>query len=200
MARRSLEENVQVEIVQLANEIARIKGVLAVILFGSYARGDYDEGSDVDALCLFGEEKSLHKYSNRIHELSSKRRLLVQIVTLTSDEFLSSRLVSTVLREGKILYACKGFSLEKFASGLLKPFALVTYEIGRLSQPRKVRFIQTLSGRGKGRYTYAGFLRQLDGFRIGRNAVMVPANALERLTQFLEEHGAGYVTRYIWLI
>jgi len=200
LARLSLEENVQAEIVQLANEIAGTKGVLAVILFGSYARGDYDEGSDVDALCLFGDEKSLQKYSNRIHELSSRRGLFVQIVILTLGEFLSSRLFSTVLREGKVLYACKGFSLENFASGLLKPFALVTYEIRRLSQPRKVRFIQTLSGRGKGRYTYTGLLRQLDGFRVGRNAVMVPANALERLTQFLEEHEAGYVTRYVWLI
>lgn len=200
MARRSLEENVQSEIARLANEIAGTKGVLAIILFGSYARGDYDEGSDVDALCLFSDEKSLRKYSDRIHELSSKRRLLVQIVTLTLDEFLSSRLFSTVLREGKVLYARKGFSLENFTSGLLKPFALVTYEIRRLSQPRKVRFIQTLSGRGKGRYTYAGLLRQVDGFRVGRNAVMVPLNALEGLTQFLEEHGAGYVTRYVWLI
>ena len=46
------------EIKELISKIGKIKGVLAVIMFGSYARGEFDEGSDVD-LVLFLDDETL---------------------------------------------------------------------------------------------------------------------------------------------
>lgn len=37
----------------IVNAVAKVEGVLAVILFGSRAKGNYDEHSDYDLLVIF---------------------------------------------------------------------------------------------------------------------------------------------------
>jgi predicted nucleotidyltransferase len=47
----------------------RLKGVY---LYGSYARGDYRDGSDVDVMILLGDYKSYWDELNRISYLASE--------------------------------------------------------------------------------------------------------------------------------
>jgi len=95
------------EIRELAEEISKIKGVQAVILYGSYARGDYAEGSDVDFLVVFQDKSSLKKGWRTVTETTAKRKIFVQAVTMTMDELMTSSLLPSILREGKILYSTK---------------------------------------------------------------------------------------------
>jgi len=48
-------EQVAPDILELTGEISEIKGVSAIILFGSHSRGDFDEGSDIDLLIVFND-------------------------------------------------------------------------------------------------------------------------------------------------
>lgn len=81
-----------------------------VILFGSYARGDADENSDVDLLVIAPSDAPRWKRTKPI--LKALRGLLFakDVVWYTPDEMERwaeepAHFVSTVLREGRVLYA-----------------------------------------------------------------------------------------------
>jgi len=184
------------EIKELAEEISKIEGVQAVVLYGSYARGDFTEGSDVDFLVVFQDKSSLKKGWRTVTEITAKREIFVQAVTMTMDELMTSSLLSSILREGKMLYSTKPLDLRE--RGRLKPYALITYDLSGMPPNRKVKCLQSLHGRRSGKYTYEGRLTKLKGFSVGRNCLMIPLENMTELINFLEKEGAHYVIRYVW--
>ncbi|MEM2122808.1 MAG: nucleotidyltransferase domain-containing protein [Candidatus Bathyarchaeia archaeon] len=52
------------EIEQLINRLEEVEGVVGIILFGSYSKGDFDEGSDVDLLIVFNDKKPWPRIKN----------------------------------------------------------------------------------------------------------------------------------------
>jgi uncharacterized protein len=88
------------------------KGLSAekVYLFGSYARGDADEDSDLDFLVVV-PDSSLSRYERAVHARSLVGNVLLplDILVLTKREWESEKRVvcslsSTVLREGICLH------------------------------------------------------------------------------------------------
>ncbi len=69
------------------------------VLFGSRARGDHSEGSDVDLLVGLREEANLRRLASR---LSEKIGLRVQLVAL-EDAQEAPLLLAEVLREGRVV-------------------------------------------------------------------------------------------------
>jgi len=66
--------------------------LIDVILFGSYARGDYDEESDIDiALIIDMTREDIKKFDNDISHMSSEIGLnndvLVSVVSIPAKEF-----------------------------------------------------------------------------------------------------------------
>ncbi len=86
----------------------------AVILFGSHARGDAHEGSDVDLLVI--RETDFEPGESRRKELGSLYRAITKtcnspkdVILFTRSEFLSwknttNHMVSIASKEGRILY------------------------------------------------------------------------------------------------
>jgi len=184
------------DITELGKEIGKISGVEAVVLFGSYARGDFDEGSDVDLLLVFRDNFSLGDGWHKVTETTAKRHMFVQVVAMTIDELRSSPLLSVVLREGKMLFSTEGFSLHGLAE--FKPYALVSYDLRSMAPDSKVKFVQTLQGRKSGKYAYKGMLLELGGFKVGRNCLMIPQESVTKLTDFLDKEGVAYFIRHVW--
>lgn len=84
-----------------------------VILYGSFARGDFDEESDVDfALMSNVTEKDIPTYNNQIgvitSRLSRKFGILVSIMIISSESFNEYKSVMpfymNMVKEGKIVY------------------------------------------------------------------------------------------------
>lgn len=77
-----------------------------IILFGSYARGDFAEGSDIDLLVLLDRldepEAERERYLSAICELSLKYDTVVSIVPMDYRVFRSKKtpLTMNVTREG----------------------------------------------------------------------------------------------------
>jgi len=93
---RELKENLEKV---LEDEIEEI------ILYGSYARGDYSKASDVDILLVVREKLDLDKYEkiNEIAtELTLKYGVVVSILDYPKDAFMSldSPFLQSIKREG----------------------------------------------------------------------------------------------------
>jgi len=76
-------------------------GVDRVVLFGSYARGEESQNSDIDLLIDKGAIKGLFQFSAFKRELQEKLKKPVDVLTKAS---LSERFLNTINQEEVILY------------------------------------------------------------------------------------------------
>ena len=191
-----MQSQVYEEIEHVVDRMKRVEGVIGVVLFGSYSRGDYDEGSDVDLLVVFEDKGSLDKGLKEIYEATSESDLFLQVIGLTFDELKNSPLLESALRDGKIYYANE--EVKELLTPMHKPYALITYSTANLNPKERVVFTQKLEGRGKGRYKYEGLISELGGYKVGRGVMMIPMENLQIVAKHLEEKRLDYVVRYVW--
>ena len=184
------------EIERAVNKIKEIKGTVSIVLFGSFSRGDYDEGSDIDLLVVFKNKKDLDRGLNEIYNTTAKSDLFFQVIGVTLEEMKKSPLLETVLREGKIYYIKQ--DAEKLLTPTRKPYALLTYTTANLNAKERVIFTQELEGRRRGKYRYDGLIHKIGGYKVGRGVVMVPLGSLKTLVEQLEKKEIDYVVRYVW--
>lgn len=71
---------------ELVTPIARSYGVKRLYLFGSYAKGNADENSDIDLLVEKGKPMSLLKLSGMRQSVQEVLKLSVDLVTTTGIE------------------------------------------------------------------------------------------------------------------
>lgn len=87
---------------ELQEIFIQYKEVDKVVLFGSRARGDFKNNSDVD-LCIYGENlthKILAKISMDINELDTP----LSFDILQFNELSKKELIDNILREGVVIY------------------------------------------------------------------------------------------------
>ncbi len=83
-----------------------------IILYGSYARGNYDEESDIDIIALV-EEKELKKYNDKVIDLeidlTIKYGIMPSILLENKEYFTKNKnveyLFQNVEKYGKTIYA-----------------------------------------------------------------------------------------------
>ncbi len=92
-----------------------------VILFGSYARGDATEQSDVDLMIIAKSNLPRFKRSRELYKLLRPHPFGMDIVVYTPQEVEKGKktnlsFVSTVLKEGKTLYVRRNRSQQAMGS------------------------------------------------------------------------------------
>lgn len=81
--------------------IAKAYGIGRMSLFGSYARGEAKNDSDVDLCIERGKLKSLLQYFAFIDELENVLNCHVDVVTTGIED---KQFLSAILKEGVLLY------------------------------------------------------------------------------------------------
>lgn len=191
-----MQSQVYEQIQQVVDKIREINGIIGVILFGSYSRGDFDEASDIDLLVIFENKKKLNGGLKEIYKITAESDQFFQAIGLTQEELKNSPILDSVLKNGKIYHAKE--DIKKLLTPAHKPYALITYSTANLSPKERVLFAQKIQGRGKGKYKYDGLVQKLGGYNIGRGVVMIPIESLKDITKHFEQKKIHFVIRYIW--
>ena len=99
----------ELDIYKVATLIATEVDAERVILFGSHARGEANENSDVDFMIIAESNLPRFKRTRELYKLFKPYPFGMDLIVYTPQEFERGKrspvsFVSTVLREGKTLY------------------------------------------------------------------------------------------------
>ncbi|MFH1213365.1 MAG: nucleotidyltransferase domain-containing protein [Candidatus Neomarinimicrobiota bacterium] len=94
----------------IVSKIARFNRPEKIFLFGSYARGEMDENSDLDLLIVEETDLPAHKRATEIRKQLIHSKIPIDIIVYTPEEIeerknVQSTLVNEVIRNGKLVYA-----------------------------------------------------------------------------------------------
>ena len=90
----SLDERVEKDIIGIAKK----NGIKKVILFGSRARGDYSERSDIDLAVSGGNALDFY------YDLEEKAWTLLMFDVVSIDKGIREELQAEISRDGVVLY------------------------------------------------------------------------------------------------
>ncbi|NLB78061.1 MAG: nucleotidyltransferase domain-containing protein [Clostridiaceae bacterium] len=101
---------------ELKNELQKVYGshLRSIILFGSYARGDYDPESDIDIMVLVDlDDAGQRQFSNalveKVADIFIKYGVLISVIDSNYKDFNSRAsyvpFYKNVIREGVVVYA-----------------------------------------------------------------------------------------------
>jgi len=186
---------------ELVERLARIPSLEAVVLFGSYARGEADKRSDIDLLLIFGKKSDIRKFEKELLDvLDEFRALPLRFSKRGVDEVAEDlSFFYNVFREGYVLYKRPNVKLLPAAIAREKQAIVYTYELGSLPHGQKLKFNAALFTRVvKKKYRYTGLLERARGEKLGNGAILIPANAERDIDALFRRYGVTSKKRYIW--
>lgn len=94
---------------EITNRILKVSDPEMIILFGSYARGDFGTDSDLNLLVVLKGVESPRKESTRLRRSLRGMLVPVDILVATPEQIERHRnnvglIYRSVLREGKVIY------------------------------------------------------------------------------------------------
>jgi len=162
------------------------KNIEDIIIFGSAVKGK-ENPPDVD-ICLIGEEIT----TVLIQEIEKRLQETIEVHITKSryrNLFEDVMLWKTLLHEGysvkKQQYLAKLFQMQSFF--------LFTYNLQNLPITKKQIFSHALQGTK----TNKGILKQCNGEKIGKSAVLIPEEKAEEMRAFLETWNVVYGVRRV---
>jgi uncharacterized protein len=98
------------DIEQVARRLGDAANAESVILFGSYARGNPSENSDVDFLVIAPSDQPRFKRSRELYQLFKPYPFGMDILVYTPEEVHQDKanpltFIAAVMKEGKVVYA-----------------------------------------------------------------------------------------------
>ncbi|MCL5264667.1 MAG: nucleotidyltransferase domain-containing protein [Chloroflexi bacterium] len=176
--------------------------VAAVVVFGSYARGEYGLKSDLDLLILFeGLERPETTEAGGaalriVGEVESEERLPIHIAPLLASidrpEDLGPELLHNIWADGIILYGEAGALVRLQPKGLT-PWTIVRFRVADIPPEDKVRLSRRLHGMKK-----RGGILGPRAVALGRGVVLIPATQEAAVREALDDAGATYDMFPVW--
>jgi hypothetical protein len=177
-----------------------VDGVVGIILFGSFARGEANEGSDIDLLIVFENEEKMRENEWEVtHRVPSHIFAQSICVCPSTIKRMNPVFIQSVLREGIILYLRYPWVLPSHLTNTVESF-LVTYSLKELPQQAKQKVNYKLFGKAIGEHKYPGLIEECGGRRLGRGCFLVPKENAKTVLNFLTEHNIKYEVSEVYAI
>lgn len=189
-----LRSEVGSDLGRLVNAVVGVEGVIAVILFGSRARGDCDDYSDYDLLVVFENDDVMWRNRRKLFENVGRLGLFTQVLARSTRELAEKTeptFLQNVLEQGVLLYLRYPFQAPAFSQNL-RPMAIVSYELKGLSHNEKMRVIYRLFGKKAKKHVSTGVVEENGGIRLGSGCFMVPLENLENVIRIMNEHNVQF--------
>ena len=177
-----LKERHMLDLSKIVGMVSKIQGVIGVFLFGSLARGDYDEYSDYDLLVVFSDKTAMWQNWDALFEAVGSLRMNLHVIPETVEELKSANPVflDDLFTHGKVLFA--RFPLEVFPQPLrLEPYCLIVYDMGRLGYRDKMKIVYFLFRKGG-----VGMVAKMRGVKLGEGCLLVPSNVGDEIVNGLK--------------
>ena len=180
-----LKEGHMLNLSNIVDMVSKIRGVVGIFLFGSLARGDYDEYSDYDLLVLFADRTSMWQNWDELFQAVGGLKMNLHVVPETLEELKAANPVflDDLFKHGRVLFA--KLPLEVFPKPLkLEPFCLIFYDMGGLSYRDKMKVVYFLYKKGGG-----GAVAKMGGIKLSEGCILVPNNAGDEVIDVLNAFG-----------
>jgi len=178
------------ELGRLVQVITKTEGIVAIILFGSRARGDYDEYSDYDLLVVFEDDETMWRNRSELYRNVGNLGLFTQVLTRSVKELKEKTeptFLQNVLQQGTILYLRYPFKAPALAQNLI-PMTVVSYSLAQVPQNQKMKVNYSLFGKQNRK----GIVYERGGTKLGDRCFMMPAENLQEATTILKEFGVQF--------
>jgi predicted nucleotidyltransferase len=185
---------------KITKELSKIADVKVIILYGSFARGEYTSRSDIDLLILTTKRETQREVQNKIIKLESEidRNIQPTVRTISELQKTDSGLLQNIFKEGKILYLKEPAEIPSALLLQQKPYLIYSFKISNLSQKDKVRFNRTFYEQAKKGYKYNGLLNELAGKKISPGCVIVPISHKEKIEKFFKKFNVSFEQLKVW--
>ncbi len=209
----NVTQRIETALLGLATQLGSLDGSVALIVYGSYARGEAGRQSDLDLLILFAETSLLQHHEKEvltlISQIESQGRLPVHISPLLGalDELdkLGDGLVHAVASEGVILFGQMS-DLYCFVPQQPTPATVITFSLHNATPAVRMRLNRRLHGYAAWRtrdgqrtqVSYTGLITP-PSRSLGRGVLLVPGGRRAPVIEALEEAGATYTEANVWL-
>ena len=183
---------------KLVKSLAPLREVKAVILYGSFARGDFGPKSDLDVFIITGRAEARNAVLETLSELDLDRRIQPTVRSKAELRKTDVGLLQSILEDGKVIYLREPMEIPVKTLLPLKPFCIFTFELVGLDQKTKARFNREMYETSKGTYRYGGLLREIGGQKLSRACVMVPVSGRKRLLGFFRRYKVAHHEVRVW--
>lgn len=195
-----LKSELKSDLYRLVQAITGVEGVVAVILFGSRARGDYDEYSDYDILVVFRDDDIMWKNRRKLYQNIGKLGLFTQVITRSIREFTEKTeptFLKNILEHGTLLFLRYPFKAPALCQNL-KSMEIVSYRLTGLPHNEKMKVIYRLFGKQTKNRGKKGIVQENGGTKLGDGCFMIPTENLETAIQVLKQFKVQFETAKVY--
>jgi len=183
---------------KIVARLSTVKDLKAIILYGSFARGDYGPRSDIDLMLITTKKETIEELQDAIISLEIGRSIQPVIRTEKELAETDTGLLQNLFLEGKILFLREPLDIDVSALLRLKPFLVYTFDLGNLDQKAKARFNRAFYPRVRKNYNYPGVLTELKGRKLASGCIMVPFSKKKPVEKFFKSQKVKFNSLRIW--
>jgi predicted nucleotidyltransferase len=187
-----LKSELKYDLNKLVPAITSVEGVVAIILFGSRARGDYDEYSDYDLLVIFENDELMWKNRRQLYQNIGNLGLFTQVLTRSIKELTEKTeptFLQNILQHGILLYLRYPFKAPALAQNL-KPATIVSYHLRKLPHNQKMKINYRLFGKQNKK----NLVEESGGRKLGDGCFMISTESLQKATSILKQFNVPFDT------